>query len=61
MPQLVQNIAEALPLTHFNRLIRGIVLRGADMSSMRDEVLALVWFFIVALSLAILRFGKRLD
>ena len=61
MPQLAQNIAEALPLTHFNRLIRGIVLRGADMSSMRDEVLALVWFFIVALSLAILRFRKRLD
>ena len=28
MPKIAQGIAEVLPLTHFNRLIRGIVLRG---------------------------------
>ncbi len=61
MPAFAQNIAELLPLTHFNRLIRGIVLRGADIMSMWDELLALVIFMTIALSLAILRFRKRLD
>ena len=61
MPSLAQAIAEILPLTHFNRLIRGIVLRGVDMMSMWDEVLALLAFMTVALTLAIARFQKRLD
>lgn len=61
MPALAQNIAEVLPLTHFNRLIRGIVLRGADIFSMWEEFIALILFMTVALSLAILRFRKRLD
>jgi len=61
MPVVAQLIAEVLPLTHFNRLIRGIVLRGADVMSMWDELLALLVFMFVALSLAIARFSKRLD
>ncbi|MEZ5489358.1 MAG: ABC transporter permease [Gammaproteobacteria bacterium] len=61
MPDIAQNIAELLPLTHFNRLIRGIVLRGADLQSMMSEVLALLGIMVVMLSLAIRRFSKRLD
>ena len=61
MPAIAQNIAEVLPLTHFNRLIRGIVLRGADMFSMMDELIALAVFTVVTLTLAIVRFSKRLD
>jgi ABC-2 type transport system permease protein len=61
MPKLAQNIAEALPLTHFNRLIRGIVLRGAEIQSMMNDVLALVVIMVVMLGLAIRRFSKRLD
>jgi ABC-2 type transport system permease protein len=61
MPALAQNIAELLPLTHFNRLIRGIMLRGADITSMLDEMFALAIFTAVTLTLAILRFSKRLD
>lgn len=61
MPRFAQLIAELLPLTHFNRLIRGIVLRGADISSMSNEVLALAAFLLVSLTLAIARFSKRLD
>jgi ABC-2 type transport system permease protein len=61
MPALAQNIAEVLPLTHFNRLIRGIVLRGADIVSMWEELVALGIFMTVALTLAIARFSKRLD
>ena len=61
MPPLAQAIAEILPLTHFNRLIRGIVLRGADIMSMWNELAALAVFMLAALTLAIARFSKRLD
>ena len=61
MPELARNIAEALPLTHFNRPIRGVVLRGAELKTMLNDVLALVAMMVVMLSLAIRRFSKRLD
>ena len=61
MPEIAQGIAEVLPLTHFNRLIRGIILRGADVSMMMQELAALAVFTAVALTLAVLRFSKRLD
>ena len=61
MPEIAQGIAEVLPLTHFNRLIRGIILRGADVSMMMQELAALAIFTAVALTLAVLRFSKRLD
>ena len=61
MPALAQYLAEILPLTHFNRLIRGIVLRGTDIMTMWQEVLALLAFMLVAMTLAVLRFSKRLD
>ncbi len=61
MPEIAQGIAEVLPLTHFNRLIRGIILRGADISIMLPELAALAAFTAAALTLAVLRFSKRLD
>jgi ABC-2 type transport system permease protein len=61
MPQVVQWIAELLPLTHFLRLVRGIMLRGASLWELWPDVLALVAFTTVMMSLAILRFRKRLD
>ena len=61
MPRVVQWLAEILPLTHFLRLIRGIMLRGAGLLEMWPEVVALVAFTIVMMAAAILRFRKRLD
>lgn len=61
MPRAVQWLAEVLPLTHFLRLIRGIMLRGARLWEMWPEVLALLAFIVVMMALAILRFRKRLD
>lgn len=61
MPQIVQWLAEVLPLTHFLRLIRGIMLRGADLTEMWGDVLALLGFTALMMTLAILRFRKRLD
>jgi ABC-2 type transport system permease protein len=61
MPAFAQWLAELLPLTHFLRLIRGVMLRGADLSEMWIEVAALIAFIVVALTVAIVRFRKRLD
>ncbi len=61
MPYVVQQIAEILPLTHFVRLSRGILLRGAELTELLPEVRALAIFMLVTLTIAMLRFRKRLD
>ena len=61
MPVAARRMAELLPLTHFVRLVRGIVLRGAQIGEMMPEVYALLGFFVIVMSLAVLRFRKRLD
>jgi ABC-2 type transport system permease protein len=61
MPRTIQWFAEILPLTHFLRLIRGIMLRGAGIAELWRDVAALVAFTAVMMTLAISRFRKRLD
>lgn len=61
MPRAARYIAEVLPLTHFLRLIRGIMLRGAEISALLPEILALVAFAAVTMLIAILKFRKSLD
>lgn len=61
MPRPVQWLAEVLPLTHFLRLVRGIMLRGAPLWELWPDALALPAFIGVMMTLAILRFRKRLD
>jgi len=61
MPRAAQWFAEILPLTHFLRLIRGIMLRGASLWELWPDVLALLAFTAVMMTAAILRFRKRLD
>ena len=61
MPAPAQWLAELLPLTHFMRLIRGVMLRGASLGELLPDVIALAVFTVVVMSVAILRFRKRLD
>jgi ABC-2 type transport system permease protein len=61
MPVFAQRIAEVLPLTHFVRLTRGIVLRGAGIGELLSEIYALLAFFVVVMTLTVMRFRKRLD
>ncbi len=61
MPKPAQYIAEILPMTHFVRIIRGIVLRGAEVFQLSQELWALAAFAVMTMSLALLRFRKRLD
>ena len=61
MPALAQDIARVLPLTHFIVLVRGIVLKGAELGDLLVPLRNLGIVFVVAMTLAILRFRKRLD
>lgn len=61
MPKPARLFAEILPLTHFLRVIRGIVLRGASVGELRRDLWPLALFAVVLLVVAAVRFRKRLD
>ncbi|HEY5569013.1 MAG TPA: ABC transporter permease [Gammaproteobacteria bacterium] len=61
MPVAAQWLAEILPLTHFLRLVRGIMLRGAGLMELWPSLAALGVFIVVALGIAVSRVHKRLD
>jgi ABC-2 type transport system permease protein len=61
MTVFAQYLGEILPTTHFIRLTRGIMLREASILELINEVYALAIFAVVAMTLAALRFSKRLD
>ncbi|WP_101758161.1 ABC transporter permease [Oceanicoccus sp. KOV_DT_Chl] len=61
MPIIAQYISEALPATHFMRMIRGIVLRGAEIQALVFDSLWLGGFTVVGLMVASYRFNKTLD
>lgn len=61
MPRPAQWLAEVFPLTHFVRIIRGIMLRGASLPEVSPDLWPLGAFFAITMALATLRFRKRLD
>ncbi len=61
MPRPAQWLAQLLPLTHFNVMVRGIVLRGATLSELMPQVTRLGIFFVLMMLVAVARFRKRLD
>lgn len=61
MPLAAQWISEALPATHFMRMIRGIVLRGANLMDLWRDALWMLSFTVGGIIVASLRFKKSLD
>ena len=61
MPHWAQWIGEVLPLTHFIRIVRGIMLKGNGFADMQMDVAALAIFMFAAMGLALFRFRKTLD
>jgi ABC-2 type transport system permease protein len=61
MPEWAQWIGEFLPLTHFLRIIRAVMLKGADLSEIGFEVSILCVFILAYAGLALLRFRRTLD
>jgi ABC-2 type transport system permease protein len=60
MPQPAQVISQALPLTHFMRIVRGITLKGAQLADVYVELVWLACILGVLVSLSSLRFSKKL-
>jgi len=61
MPRWAQAIGEFLPLTHYLRIVRGIILKGADFYDLRIDALALLGLMLLAMTLAVRRFRRTLD
>jgi ABC-2 type transport system permease protein len=60
MPAPAQWLSQALPLTHFLRIVRGITLKGADVGDVIPSLAALCALLGVLVVLASLRFSKKL-
>jgi ABC-2 type transport system permease protein len=61
MPRWAQWLGEVFPLTHFLRIVRGIMLKGAGFADLSHEVLALAAFTLAAMGVAAARFRRTLD
>jgi ABC-2 type transport system permease protein len=61
MPGWAQNIGECLPLTHFLRIVRGILLKGNGLAECGADLLAIGIFVAVMLTVAIKRYRQTLD
>ncbi|QDU68044.1 ABC transporter permease [Engelhardtia mirabilis] len=61
LPVWAQYIGEVLPLTHFLRIVRGILLKGNGIEAIAHEVGPMALFALVALLIGLTRFRQTLD
>ncbi|MDO8876140.1 MAG: ABC transporter permease [Pseudolabrys sp.] len=61
MPVWAQWIGEAMPLTHYLRIVRAIMLKGSSISELQYDALALVVLTLVTMTIAVTRFRRTLD
>jgi ABC-2 type transport system permease protein len=61
MPVWAQWIGEALPLTHYLRIVRSIMLKGSSVSDLHYDAAAMFLLMLIAMAVAIMRFRRTLD
>ena len=61
MPGWAQWVGEFLPLTHYLRIVRAIMLKGATLADLHFDTLALAGLMLIAMTIAIRRFRRTLD
>jgi ABC-2 type transport system permease protein len=61
MPDWAQWIGELLPLTHFLRIVRGIMLKGNSMAELWPQLWPMLAFTVVAVFIALKRYRQTLD
>jgi ABC-2 type transport system permease protein len=61
MPTWAQWLGEILPLTHILRIVRGVMLKGAQLHDVAPQIWAIVAFTFVAGTIALLRYRQTLD
>jgi ABC-2 type transport system permease protein len=54
-------IGEGLPLTHYLRIVRAIMLKGSGLANLRYDALVLTGLMLVAMAIAVIRFRRTLD
>ena len=61
MPGWAQKIGEVLPLTHFLRIVRGILLKGNGVADIGRELMPIAIFAAIMLVVAVKRYRQTLD
>jgi ABC-2 type transport system permease protein len=61
MPRWAQWIGEVLPLTHFLRIVRGILIKGNDFAQISHELWPIGAFTLVAMTIGVMRYRQTLD
>ncbi|MDJ0922878.1 MAG: ABC transporter permease [Henriciella sp.] len=61
MPYWAQVIGEAFPLTHFLRLVRGVMLKDTSFAQLQAPLLAMTLFTAIVMTIALLRYRRTLD
>src|SRR6201985_467001 len=61
MPVWAQYIGEGLPLTHYLRIVRAIMLKGATLPNLQYDIIALIGLMLLAMTIAVTRFRRTLD
>ena len=61
MPPAIQTVTFAIPLRYYAEIIRGVFLRGSGLDVLWPEAAILLGMGILILTVASMRFRKRLD
>jgi ABC-2 type transport system permease protein len=61
MPGWAQVLGEAMPLTHFLRIVRGIMLKGSEMGDIAQHVWPLALILCAVSAVALKRYQRTLD
>jgi ABC-2 type transport system permease protein len=61
MPGWAQALGQILPLTHFVRIVRGILLKGNGIASIAPELWPIALFAVIAMTIAMKRYRQTLD
>ncbi|MFN3565805.1 MAG: ABC transporter permease [Burkholderiaceae bacterium] len=61
MPRWAQWIGEVLPLTHFLRIVRAVMLKGAGLADVAPQTLPIAAFIVVVGAIALARYRQTLD
>jgi ABC-2 type transport system permease protein len=61
MPAWAQHVSECLPLTHYLRIVRAIMLKGSSQADLQGDALWLAALTLAAMTIAIASFRRTLD
>jgi ABC-2 type transport system permease protein len=61
MPVWAQTVGEIFPLTHFLRIIRGVLLKGNGVADSLPELWPIALFAVVVLTIGVKRYRQTLD